>query len=181
MDYIFVGKKTVASDALKERAADRLSRVEKLFPADTKMTVTFSTVKDLQKVEITAPLGKRTLRAEASDADMYVAIDKVVDIVDTQIVKYKSRLKEKSKGNRKFQDEFAENFNENFDDIQDIIGENIVRTKTFGSKPMTTEEAILELELVGHNFFVFVDGADDEVAVLYKRQEGDYGVIKLER
>ncbi len=101
MEFVFVGKKNVLSDALKERAEEKLSRVEHLLPASTKMTVTFSAVRELQKIEVTAPLGKRTLRATSTDKDMYAAIDKVVDIVEGQVVKYKSRLKGKSKGNKK--------------------------------------------------------------------------------
>lgn len=181
MDYVFVGKKNVVSDALKERTIEKLSRVERLMPDNTKMTITFNVVRDLQKIEVTAPLGKRTLRAVASDKDMYVAIDEVVDIVEGQVVKYKSRLKEKGKSNKKYEEEFVENFSENFDDIQELVGENVVKTKTFTSKPMTVDEAILELELLDHNFFVYVDGADDEVAVLYKREDGGYGVIKMGR
>ncbi len=181
MEYVFVGKKNVMSDALKVRAEEKLSKVEHLLPAATKVTVTFSAVRELQKIEVTAPLGRRTLRAVATDKDMYNAIDKVVDIVEGQVVKYKSRLKGKSKGNKKYQDEFIENFVSGFEDVQELADETVVRTKSFSGKPMTVEEAILELELLNHNFFVFVDGATDDVAVIYKRDESDYGLIKLDR
>lgn len=181
MEYVFVGKKNILSDSLKERTAEKLSRVDRLLPEDTKMTVTFSVVRELHKIEVTAPLGKRTLRATATDKDMYAAVDKVVDIVEAQIVKYKSRLKEKGKSNKRYHEEFVENFNGGFDDIQELVGEHVVKNKSFNAKPMTVEEAILEIELLNHNFFVFVDGADDETAVIYKREEGDYGLIKLEK
>ncbi len=181
MEYVFVGKKNIISDSIKEKAEEKLSRVEKLLPEDTRMTVTFNVVRDLQKVEVTAPLCKRTLRAEASDKDMYAAIDKLVDIVEGQVVKYKSRLKEKSKGSKQYKDEFIASFSADIDSVDEVEHGEVVKTKTFNLKPMTVEEAILELELVNHDFFVFFDGATDDVAVVYKREDNGYGLIKPER
>ncbi len=181
MNYVFVGKKNTVSDALKVRAEEKLSRLDRIIPEDASATVTFGVVHDIQKIEVSVALRKRTIRAEATDRDMYAAIDKVVDILEGQIVKYKARLKHKSKGNRQYYDEYVESFDANIEEVEEMEDGVVVRTKTFGLKPMTVEEAILELELLHHDFFVFIDGHADEVSVVYRRKDDSYGVLKPER
>lgn len=180
MRYQFTGKNMNLSDALKERTAAKLDRLHRLIPEDTDVYVTFSTIKLQNKIEVTIPLQKRILRAEVSDIDMFNAIDSIVDILDKQMVKYKNRLRDKSRKDSAYKEEF--NYFSSTEDADN--GENgihkIERTKKFALKPMDSEEAVMEMELLGHSFYVFRNGETDEVNVVYKRNNGSYGLIEPE-
>ena len=176
MRYIFKAKNTTVTDALKEKITSKVDKLEKILPENTEITVTLSVIKLEQKVEISANLPKRILRAEATKNDMYDAIDDVVDKLEKQMIKYKNRLRDKSRKDSSFIDELnsipsSENIEENEDTIK------IDRTKRFEIKPMDAEEAVMEMELVSHNFFVFRDATTDKINVVYKRKDGSYGLI----
>ncbi|MFV0439932.1 MAG: ribosome hibernation-promoting factor, HPF/YfiA family [Lachnospirales bacterium] len=179
MNYTFVGKGMTVTEGMKQKTIDKLEdRISRYISDDTKIGVTFSVAKKEHKVEVTIHLPKRTLRAETSDDDMYVAIDYVVDIAEKQLAKYKSRLKEKVQRDRRFTEEFnylpeIENGEEDFDD-------EVVKVKKFPVKPMSVDEAIMEMDLIGHNFFVYRDADTNEVNVVYKRHNNGYGVIEPE-
>lgn len=180
MNYVFVGKSVVVSEAIKEKTISKLDRLEKFLPEDTDVIVTFNVVKKEHKVEVTIPLPQRTLRAEVVEDDMYVAIDKVVDVLEKQLVKYKTRLKDKSRRDAKYKSEYDVYANLSVQDTTEEVEDTVIKTKRFPIKPMTVDEAIMEMDLIGHSFFVFFNGENDEVNVVYKRNDGGYGLIEPE-
>lgn len=180
MKYSFTGKNTVVSEALKERATQKIGKLERLLPEDAEIFVTFNVTKLDNKIEVTIPLHKRVLRAEVSTQDMYASIDEVVDVLERQMVKYKSRLKNKSRRDAAFKEEFKSAF-PNVDELGEANNEIFIqKSKKFALKPMDAEEAVMEMELLSHDFFVFRNGDTDEVNVVYKRNNGTYGLIEPE-
>jgi len=179
MNFSFVGKSTVVSDALKQKAEEKLLKLERLLPDNVNVNVTFRVEKSTNIVEVTVPIKKRILRAEVKDDDMYAAIDKVVDLLERQMRKHKTRLSAKSRKDKSFSIELEETFpeiNESGEEPMDIK-----RVKKVLVKPMDVEEAIMEMELAGHVFFVFKNSENDSVNVVYKRdEEGSYGLIEAE-
>ncbi|MDE6357016.1 MAG: ribosome-associated translation inhibitor RaiA [Eubacteriales bacterium] len=178
MRYTFKGKNITITDALKESIQEKIGRLDRLFPENTDISVTLSVIKLDQKIEVTVKLPKRVLRAEVISDDMYVAIDEVVGKLERQMVKYKNRLRDKSRKDKSFVNELeAFKFEEDTEDNDEI---KIEKSKKFQVKPMDVEEAIMEMELVSHNFFVFRNSKTDEVNVVYKRNDGAYGLIEPE-
>ncbi len=178
MNYTYVGKGMNVTEGMKEKTAskfdDRLSRYLK---EDSKISVTYSVVKKDHKIEVMIHLPKRTLRAETTDEDMYAAIDKVVDIAEKRLAKYKSRLKDRTHKDKKFIEEFSF-LSEQIEDVE--VKDEIIKVKKFPIKPMGVDEAIMEMELIGHNFYVYTDADTNDVNVVYKRFNGGYGVIEPE-
>ena len=179
MRFVFTGKNMSINEGIKERTMKKLGRIERLFPDDVEVGVTFSTNKHLTKIEVSVPLHKRVLRAEVSDSDVGNCLDAAVDILERQIVKYKSRLRDRRRRNIAT--------NEEMQYIQepeaaDIDSSEIVihRTKRFALKPMDAQEAVMEMELLNHAFYVFRNRDTDEVNVVYKRNDGEYGLIEPE-
>lgn len=179
MRYSFVGKNTTVTEPLKEKITAKIDRIGKLFPEETKVSVTLDVVKLDHTIEVTVNLPKRILRAEVTSQDMYAAIDEIVDILEKQMVKYKNRLRDKSRRDSSFADELHAFEAESREDIEDNTL-NIAKTKRFAIKPMDSEEAVMEMELLGHNFFVFRNSRTEEVNVVYKRRNGTYGLIDPE-
>ncbi len=179
MRYTFTGKNTTVTNALKEKITQKLSRIEKLFPEETQAVVTLSVIKLDHTIEVTVKLPKRILRAEVTNQDMYAAIDEIVDVLENQMVKYKNRLRDKSRRDSSFAAELKafESEDVGFDDED---GLKIAKTKKFAVKPMDAEEAVLEMELIGHSFFVFRNARTEEINVVYKRKNGTYGLIEPE-
>jgi putative sigma-54 modulation protein len=167
------------SESLKKRASAKLDRLHRLIPEDADVHITFSVVKLENKIEVTIPLQKRILRAEVSDVDMYNAIDSIVDILEKQMVKYKSRLRDRSRKDSAYREELSYYSEAAGDDIDDS-GYKIERSKKFALKPMDAEEAVMEMELLGHDFYVFRSSETDEVNVVYRRNNGSYGLIEPE-
>lgn len=178
MKYTFKGKNIVVSDALKLSVQEKMSRLHRILPDDTEINVLFFVEKPLNKIEVTAKLPKRFLRAEVVSDDMYSAIDQIVDKLERQLLKYKNRLRDKSRKDSSFEEElqFFDNFDS--DDLNSEI--HIEKFKKFQIKPMDFEEAILEMELLSHSFFVFINSKTNDVNVLYKRKNGSYGIIEPE-
>lgn len=179
MRYTFTGKNINISDRFKEKITAKLDRISKLFPEETETVVTLSVIKLDNKIEVTVKLPKRILRAEVTRDDMNAAIDEVVDILENQMVKYKNRLIDKSRRDVSFGEEL-EAFEHGDYDYEEENNMNIARTKRFFVKPMDTEEAVMEMELLGHNFFVFRNARSEEINVVYKRKDGSYGLIDPE-
>lgn len=180
MRYNIIGKNIDVWDKTKETVERKLDRLAKLFPEDTTATVTLSMEKLVSTVEVTIPLNKRLVRAEVQDADMTAAIDKAVDILEGQVVRYKKRMRTKVRQN-------SEGYMAEYDAImvpEETLDEEplykIEKIKHFEVKPMDAEEAVMEMELIGHTFFVFRNGETDEVNVVYKRKDGSYGLIEPE-
>ncbi len=175
MKYNIRGDKMVVTDAIKNYTMEKLDRLNKYFnDEDITANVLTKIRGNKQIVEVTIPIDKFILRSEESNDDLYAAIDLVSDKLERQIRKNKTKLKKQNKVNNKY--EYL-----NFDyEVKDNEEENnkIVKRKKFDTKPMDEEEAILEMELLGHNFFVYKDMHSDSVNVLYKRNDGNYGIIE---
>ena len=179
MRYSFTGKNTTVTEALKDKITAKLGRLEKLFPENVNITVTLSVVKLDHTIEVTVNLPKRILRAEVTSDDMYSAIDEVVDVLEKQMVKYKNRLRDKSRRDTSFIEELKA-FKEDDGYKDEDEGIKIARIKRFSVKPMDAEEAVMEMEMLGHNFFVFRNAGNDTFNVIYKRKNGTYGLIDPE-
>lgn len=175
MRFIISGKNIHVTDALKEMLIEKIGRLDKYFREDVEVHTTLSVVKDRQKIEVTIPMKGHIIRAEEESDDMYVSIDLVIDIIERQIRKYKTKLMKKNRS--EVEEVYTPEFiSESSDD--EVI--NIVRTKKFGFKPMLIEEACVQMDLLRHSFYVFVNGNTDQVNVVYKRKDGTYGLIEPE-
>ena len=173
MKYNIRGDKMVITDAIKDYTENKLSRLEKYFKDDDiKANVLAKVRGNSQIVEVTIPTSKYVLRSEEENEDLYAAIDLVTDKLERQIRKNKTRL------NRNIKDSVKE-FNFDFDiKDEEESKEKIVKRKNIETKPLDEEEAILEMELLGHSFFVYKDMDTNNTCVLYKRKDGDYGLIE---
>ncbi len=176
---IFVrGDKIKVTKAIQDYAQEKLGRIEKyLGDSDSvRATVMVNVKGHNQKVEVTIPLKTVILRAEETRDDLYAAIDVVVDKLERQIRKNKTKLQSK-----KMKEIFSKDFM--FEQIEKVEEENsdkIVKRKKVEVKPMSEEEAILQMELLEHQFYIFKDSETDNIAVVYKRNEGNYGIIESE-
>ncbi|NDL67643.1 ribosome hibernation-promoting factor, HPF/YfiA family [Anaerotalea alkaliphila] len=174
MRYIVSGKNIEVTAALRDIAIQKISKLEKYFSDDTDAHITMSVQKQKQIIEVTIPIKGGVIRAEEREDDMYAAIDLVVDILERQLMKHRKKLVDRHHQGGSFKNEFfeiPEDENE---------GLRIVRTKKFAMKPMDPEEACMEMELLGHDFYVFRNSETDEVNVVYKRKANNYGLIEPE-
>ena len=174
MKFIISGKNITVTEGLKTAVQDKLSKLERYFTPDTEVIVALSAQKDQQKIEVTIPVKGNTIRAEESSTDMYVSIDLVEEIIERQLKKYKNKIVDKQQAAASFSKAYVEN---DYTDDEEI---KIVRTKKFDIKPMYPEDACIQMELLGHNFFVFSNAETDEVNVVYKRKDGSFGLIEPE-
>jgi len=175
MNFIISGKNINVTPGLRTNIESKLGKLERYFTPDTDIIVTLSVEKERQKIEVTIPVKGNIIRSEQESDDMYVSIDLVEEVIERQLRKYKNKLIAKHQEGGNFQQEFVELD----DDVQD--GEiKIIRTKRFGIKPMFPEDACVQMELLGHNFFVFRNAETDEVNVVYKRKNNTYGLIEPE-
>jgi putative sigma-54 modulation protein len=171
MKYIITAKKIELTEALKQQITKKIGRLEKYFGADAETHATLSVQRNKQTIEITIRFNGMAVRAEVTADDMYSALDRAADILERQIGKNKTRLSKKlhEDGVKHIENTFVEKEDSDFD---------IVRTKRFAVKPMSVEEAILQMNLLGHVFFMFLNSEDKEINVVYKRKDGGYGVIE---
>ncbi|MCT4619771.1 MAG: ribosome-associated translation inhibitor RaiA [Marinisporobacter sp.] len=167
------GKNLEVTDALRDMVDGKLERFEKYFKEDTEAQATLSVEKSRQIIEITIPINGTILRVEEATEDMYSSVDKAIDKLNKQIQKYRTKLEKRNKGHETIRFE-------NIPIVEDGLSEEskIVKTKRFPVKPMDAEEAVLQMELLGHNFFVFMNSDTDDVNVVYKRKDGNYGLIE---
>lgn len=174
MRYIISGKNIDVTEGLKSAVYEKIGKLERYFTPDTEIHVTMSVEKERQKIEVTIPMKGTIIRAEQVSNDMYVSIDLVEEVIERQLRKYKNKLIE--------QKQAAANFNQAFidDDYAEDDSIKIVKTKKFAIKPMDPEEACIQMELLGHNFFVYRNAVTDEVNVVYKRKGNTYGLIEPE-
>ena len=174
MNYIISGKNIDVTEGLKNAVYDKLSKLEKYFAEDAVAQVTFSVEKDRQKIEVTIPMKGHIIRAEQVSDDMYVSIDLVLEVIERQVNRHKKKLIDKEQNAAHLSQSFIEADDFEDEDIQ------IIRSKKFAMKPMDPEEACVQMELIGHNFFVFRNSETDEVNVVYKRKGNTYGLIEPE-
>ncbi len=175
MKIIITGRNIELTDGLKSAVEDKLSKLDKYFAEDTQANVTLSVEKERQKIEVTIPVKGHIIRSEQVSNDMYVSIDLVEEVIERQMKKYRNKIVSR-------QQEPGEFFNADFINKADEDDEEIriIRTKRFGMKPMYPEDACVQMELLGHNFFVFRNAETDEVNVVYKRRGNTYGLIEPE-
>ena len=174
MQFIISGKNIDVTEGLKTAVQEKIGKLERYFTPDTEIQVTLSVEKDRQKIEVTIPVKGNIIRAEQVSNDMYVSIDLVEEIIERQLKKYKKKIIDHKQAASSFSQNFIDNDYEEDDSI------NIIRSKKFEMKPMDPEEACVQMELLGHNFFVFRNAITDEVNVVYKRKGNTYGLIEPE-
>lgn len=165
------GKHIEVTDALREYVEKRVSKLEKYFDNLGEILVTLLVEKERHRVEVTAPVNGIILRGEEETSDMYSSIDLVVEKLEKQIDKYKTRLSKKIRGAA---------FRDLPPDLKEIE-HKLIRNKRFAVKPMDVEEAIMQMNLIGHSFYVFTNADTEDINVVYKRKDGNYGLIEPER
>ncbi|SDZ20799.1 ribosome hibernation-promoting factor, HPF/YfiA family [Thermoactinomyces sp. DSM 45892] len=195
MDYIVRGNNVVVTDALREYVEKRLAKLERyLISNDTSeahVSLTVQGNKDQHKVEVTIPFPGLLLRAEDQGEDMYASIDLVVEKLERQVRKYKTRIHRKARQEGSLRSQYMEEALAAYSsvaataveeewDSSSLADVEIVRTKRFQFKPMGMDEAVLQMDMLSHNFFVFENAETDEVNVVYRRKDGKYGLIAPE-
>ena len=174
MRYTITGRNIEVTPGLKAAVEKKIGKLEHFFTPDTEVFVALSAQKDIQKIEVTIPVKGNTIRAEESSTDMYVSIDLVEEVIERQLRKYKNKIVDKQQAAANFQKEYIDKDYEEDDEVK------IIRTKKFGIKPMYPEDACVQMELLGHNFFVFFNAETEQVNVVYKRKGNTYGLIEPE-
>lgn len=176
MKFVIIGKNIEVTDGLREAVENKLSKLERYFHEDVTIHVTLSIQREHQKIEVTIPVKGDVIRSEQTSNDMYVSIDLVEEVIERQLRKYRKKLISKHQEGGFFKQEFFDSDDSTIED-EEI---KIVRTKHFGIKPMYPEDACVQMELSGHDFFVFCNAETEEVNVVYKRKNNTYGLIEPE-
>ena len=174
MKFIISGKNIPVSDGLRTAVEDKLGKLERYFTAATEVIVTLSMEKERQKIEVTIPVKGNIIRSEQTSNDMYVSIDLVEEVIERQLRKYKNKIIDRKQSAGNFQQAFIDNEYEENEEVK------IIRSKKFDIKPMYPEDACVQMELLGHNFFVFNNAETDQINVVYKRKGNTYGLIEPE-
>ena len=172
MKFIISGKNITVTDGLRTAVEDKLGKLERYFTPDTEVVVTLSVEKERQKIEVTIPVKGNIIRSEQVSNDMYVSIDLVEEVIERQLRKYKNKIVDKQQSAANFQKAYLDKDYEEDEEVK------IIRTKKFDIKPMYPEDACVQMELLGHNFFVFCNAETDQVNVVYKRKGNTYGLIE---
>lgn len=173
MKVTLITKNIELTPALKDMVEKKVSKLDKYFEGNVEAKATLTVQKNRHKVEVVIPFNGVLLRAEEITDDMYKSIDRVEEKLERQIRKQKTKLSKRINNQLKFSEIATDNFDEDYE------GE-LVKTKKFTVKPMNVDEAILQMELIGHNFFVYKDADTNNVSVLYKRKDGNYGLLEPE-
>ncbi|MBQ8304804.1 MAG: ribosome-associated translation inhibitor RaiA [Blautia sp.] len=174
MKFIISGKNLQVSDELRSAIEHKLGKLERYFTPDTEVIVTLSVEKERQKIEVTIPVKGNIIRSEQTSNDMYVSIDLVEEVIERQLRKYKNKIIDRKQSPGNFQQAFLDDEYEESEDVR------IIRTKKFDIKPMYPEDACVQMELLGHSFYVFCNAETDQVNVVYKRKGNTYGLIEPE-
>ncbi len=171
MNIIIRGKHIEVTDALKSYVAKRVGKLEKYTDEFQDITVTLLVERDRHRVEVTAPINGMILRGEEETGDMYSSIDLVLEKLERQIDKYRTRIL------RKMRTKALKDHEPNLPTAADEEHQ-LVRNKRFPAKPMSVDEAIMQLNLVGHSFYVFTNADTEQMNVVYRRKDGDYGLLE---
>ncbi len=174
MRYVITGRNIDVTEGLRSAVQEKIGKLEKYFNPDTEVIVTLSVEKDRHKIEVTIPVKGNVIRSEQVSSDMYVSIDLVEETIERQLKKYKNKITDKKHSGEVFTDEFISKEYDEDDTIK------IIRSKKFAIKPMDPEEACVQMELLGHSFYVFNNSETNEVNVVYKRKGNTYGLIEPE-
>lgn len=174
---IYYQRKNIdVTPGLKAAVEDKIGKLEKYFTPETEVHATLSVEKERQKIEVTIPVKGTIIRSEQVSNDMYVSIDLAAEVIERQLKKYKNKFRaDQQAGAASLRTDFIESgYEEDDDEVR------IVRTKKFDIKPMYAEDACVQMELLGHDFYVFCNAETDEVNVVYKRKGNTYGLIEPE-
>ncbi len=174
MKYIISGKNIEVTPGLRSAVEDKIGKLERYFTEETEVHVTLSVEKERQKIEVTIPVKGSIIRSEQVSNDMYVSIDLVEEIIERQLKKYKNKLVDQKQSAGFFKQEFIEKEYMEDEDVK------IIRSKKFDIKPMYPEDACIQMELLGHNFYVFCNAETEQINVVYKRKGNTYGLIEPE-
>ena len=174
MEFNILGKNIEVTEGIREHVEDKLGKLEKYFAPETRVNVTLSVEKDRQKIEVTIPVKGNIIRSEQVSNDLYVSIDLVEEVIERQLKKYKNKIVSKERNAGAFRQEYIE---KDFADDDEI---KIIREKKFDIKPMYPEDACVQMELLGHSFFVFNNAETDQINVVYKRKGNTYVLIEPE-
>lgn len=172
MNIIIRGKHIEVTDALKDYVTKRVGKLEKYSDEFQEIQVTLLVERDRHRVEVTAPINGMILRGEEETADMYSSIDLVLEKLERQIDKYRTRISRRMRTKALKDHEMAPEPEGQHD---------VVRNKKFQAKPMSIDEAIMQMNLVGHSFYVFTNSDTQQINVVYRRNNGDYGHLEPER
>ena len=167
------GKNLEVSDYMRETAEKKLNKLSKFFPQDADAQVSLAVEKNRHIVEVTVPYEGRIVRAEETSGDMYASLDNVVSKLEKQVQRYRTRQDRRRKSG-----EVIADYAPVAPEEPEIFTPRIVRTKKFAIRPMSEEEAMLQMEMLGHSFFVFENAETGDVNVLYVRKDGNYGLIE---
>ena len=175
MRFTITGRNIDITEGLRSAVENKLGKLEKYFDKDVSVNVTLSVEKERQKIEVTIPVKGSIIRSEQTSSDMYVSIDLVEEVIERQLKRYKNKIiQSKQNATSAFTQDYIDN------DYEEEAEIKIVRSKRFGIKPMDPEEACIQMELLGHNFYVFSNAETGEVNVVYKRKGNTYGLIEPE-
>lgn len=184
MQIIIKGKNLDVSEALEKYATKKVEKLSKYFPALREAIIAFSIQKNQRIVEVTIEGEGVLLRGEERTDSMYASIDLVVEKLEKQLKRYKGKIIDKTReeAQKKGKEQMAQSMLElqEGEEAEEEPAPEIVRTKRFILKPMPPEEAAMQMELLGHNFFIFLNSDTDLVSVIYKRKDGGYGVLEPE-
>lgn len=168
MNISYVGKKTTVRDSFKDYSAKKLKKLEKFFADDPDVLVVVTNSNEKETVEVTIKSNGMFFRAEKMSEDRMVSLDMVSDVLYRQIVRNKSKLEKRLKVSLPQEDALPES----------VDAESLVRTKKFRVDVMDAEEAILQMNMIGHEFFMFRNGETGEINVVYRRKDGNYGLLE---
>jgi putative sigma-54 modulation protein len=180
MDYNVRGENIEVTPAIREYAEKKIGKLERYFsntPNATAM-VNLRVNNNTSKVEVTIPMTNLVLRAEEEHADMYAAIDLITDKLERQIRKHKTKVNRKFRANNTAPEVFATFLDTESETVEEEQELEVVRNKRFDLKPMDSEEAILQMNMLGHNFFVYTNSDTNSTNVVYRRKDGRYGLIE---
>ena len=176
--YSIRGENLEVTEALRDYVVSKLEKIEKYFQADQELDarVNLKVYREkTAKVEVTIPLGSITLRAEDVSQDMYGSIDLVTDKIERQIRKNKTKIERKNRNKKSTSQLFTDAVIEEVE----AAPAKVVRSKQIDLKPMDLEEALLQMDLLGHDFFIYTDVEDNTTNVLYRREDGDFGLLEV--
>ena len=175
MRFIITGRNIDVTEGLKSAVEEKLGKLDRFFAPETEVNVTLSVEKERQKIEVTIPVKGNIIRSEQVSSDMYVSIDLVEEVIERQLKKYRTKLVTKQQSAASvFKQDFLDAASDDDEEIK------IIRSKKFDMKPMYPEDACVQMELLGHSFYVFCNAETDQVNVVYRRKGNTYGLIEPE-
>ncbi len=176
MKFTIIGRKLEVTDKVRDYVEKKLSKLDKFFREESEARIVLGTIKDNEYIEASIYASGMIYRAEASDKEILAAIDKIVDVIERQIRKNKTRLAKRIKKDAALDTKLISGGD--YTEGEETSEFEIVKTKRFTVKPMSAEEAILQMNLLGHTFFVFKNVETNEMNVVYKRKDGKYAIIE---